>query len=281
RARFGRTVVQAAGTATCSAGDSPHLQVVADLAAALDAGQLAAKLGFARRHAGSLLASRVPDRLITTERVPAVERFFRLPEEGADRLYALTSSLNDDAALVDDPWEFEASVYEASRLDATAAWVARSCAPDDGPIVEVGACQGALTARLAAKGYTVLAAEPNPAFRARLEAGPQVRVLRDSLEDLAARRGHPARAYLLSEMLYYGQDLDLLHELPTDLLMISLAGEWLNETIWPWVREQSTWRVAEWCELAAPALEFVCDGRAYLRKRGSRGLTLTRAGGAA
>ncbi|MFB4288579.1 hypothetical protein ACBI99_13120 [Nonomuraea sp. ATR24] len=276
RARYGRSVVQAAGTAACAVGDNPHLQLVAERAEALDGAEVAAKVGFVVAHAGALLNSRVPDRLVTTERVPAVERFARLEREPADRLYALTASLSDDAAQVTDPWEFETSAYEVARLDATAAWVARWWFPGDGPLVEVGPCEGALSRRLADKGYTVHAAEPNPAFRARLETVPGVLATPDGLEELA--KAGPSGAYLLSEMLYYGQDLDLLHRLPTDLLLISLAAERLNDTVWPWVREQSEWTVAERCELAAPALEFVCDGRAYLRKRGSRGLVLTRGG---
>ncbi|WP_049562356.1 hypothetical protein [Nonomuraea sp. SBT364] len=279
RARFGRSVVHAAGVAACAVGDNPHLQLIADLAVSLDGAQAAAKLGFAAIHAAPLLNSRVADRLVTTDRVPAVERFVRLEPGPADRLYALTASLTDDAAQVADPWEFESSAYEGARLDATAAWVARWWVPDDGPVVEVGACEGALARRLVDKGYTVYAAEPNPAFHARLRTVPGVEATADGLEELAA--GGPAGAYLLSEMLYYGQDLDLLHRLPANLLLISLAAERLNDTVWPWVREQSAWTVAERCELAAPALEFVCDGRAYLRKRGSRGLALTRTGGRA
>ncbi|MBB5080364.1 hypothetical protein [Nonomuraea endophytica] len=278
RARHGWTVARTAGAALCSAGDSAHLQVLADQAAALTPAEAAAKIEFVVRHGADLLASRVADRLVTTERVPSVERFFRVDAGQADRLYALTASLGEDAALADDPWEFRGSPYEMARLDATAAWVARWCVPEDGPVVEVGACQGALTARLLAKGYEVRAAEPNPLFRARLEREHGVAALPDSLEDLAAHRRWPAKVYLLGEMLYYGQDLDVLHDLPAEVLLISLAEERMADTIWPWVREQDVWRVAERRELAPPALEQVCDGLAYVRKRGSRGLALTRNG---
>ncbi|MFI6294266.1 hypothetical protein ACIBEJ_21935 [Nonomuraea sp. NPDC050790] len=278
RARHGWTVARTAGAAVCSAGDSAHLQVLAGQAAALTSAEAAAKIGFVVRHGAALLASRVADRLVTTERVPSVERFFQVEAGQADRLYALTASLGDDAALADDPWEFRGSPYEMGRLDATAAWVARWCAPGDGPVVEVGACQGALTSRLLAKGYAVRAAEPNPLFRDRLEHEHGVAALPDSLEDLAAHRRWPAKVYLLGEMLYYGQDLDVLHDLPAEVLLISLAEERMADTIWPWVREQDVWQVAERVELAAPALETVCDGLAYVRKRGSRGLALARNG---
>ncbi|MEU4403904.1 hypothetical protein AB0F88_05220 [Streptosporangium sp. NPDC023963] len=265
---------------TCSVGDNPFLQTISGTATAITGAEAEAKIDFINRHAGELLRSRVADRLVTTDRVPAVERFFTASAAQANRLYALISSLGDDAAVADDPWEFGRSAYEAARLDATAAWTARWCSPQDGPIVEVGACQGELTRRLAGKGYRVQATEPNAGFRARLteRAEPGVEVLPDSLEDLADHGERQAAAYLLVEMLYYDQDLALLDRLPTDLLLVALESGQLNERIWPWLREQSTWRVAERVELAPPTLESVCDGLAYLRKRGSRGLVLARAG---
>lgn len=265
---------------TCSVGDNPFLQTIPGTAIAITGAEAEAKIDFINRRAGELLRSRVADRLVTTDRVPAVERFFTASAEQANRLYALISSLGDDAAVADDPWEFGRSAYEAARLDATAAWNARWCSPQDGPIVEVGACQGELTRRLAGKGYRVQATEPNAGFRARLaeRAEPGVEVLPDSLEDLADHGERQAAAYLLVEMLYYDQDLTLLDRLPTDLVLVALETGQLNERIWPWLREQSTWRVAERVELAPPTLESVCDGLAYLRKRGSRGLVLARAG---
>ncbi|MGV9772943.1 hypothetical protein [Streptosporangium sp. NPDC003464] len=372
RARFGWTVSRAVPglTVTYSVGDNPFLQTVPGEVAALTGAEADIKIDFINRHAGELLRSRVADRLVTTDRVPVVERFFAADVTQANRLYALISSLGDDAAVADDPWEFGRSAYEADRLDATAAWVTRWCSPDDGPIVEVGACEGELTRRLAGKGYAVHATEPNAGFRARLagrmrtgtgsgtgveagagfpgtagpieadagsgtgtagwgeagagsapgtagrvEAGagspgtagpaeggvgspdmagavpgvagwpgvegwPRVEVSPDSLEDLAARRDRPAAAYLLIEMLYYDQDLALLDALPTDRVLIALESGRLNDLVWPWLRGQSVWRVAERLELAPPTLESVCDGLAYLRKRGSRGLVLTRAGAA-
>ncbi|WP_329425128.1 hypothetical protein OG339_32795 [Streptosporangium sp. NBC_01495] len=265
---------------TCSVGDNPFLQTIPATATAITAAEAGAKIDFINRRAGELLRSRVADRLVTTDRVPAVERFFTASAAQANRLYALISSLGDDAAVADDPWEFGRSAYEAARLDATAAWTARWCSPQDGPIVEVGACQGELTRRLAGKGYRVQATEPNAGFRARLaeRAEPGVEVLPDSLEDLADHGERQAAAYLLVEMLYYDQDLTLLDRLPTDLVLLALESGQLNERIWPWLREQHTWRVAERVELAPPTLESVCDGLAYLRKRGSRGLVLARAG---
>ncbi|GAA3412814.1 hypothetical protein [Streptosporangium vulgare] len=107
---------------TCSVGDNPFLQTIPGTAAAITGAEAEAKIDFINRRAGELLRSRVADRLVTTDRVPAVERFFTASAEQANRLYALISSLGDDAAVADDPWEFGRSAYEAARLDATAAW---------------------------------------------------------------------------------------------------------------------------------------------------------------
>ncbi|MEK8146018.1 hypothetical protein NKH18_47000 [Streptomyces sp. M10(2022)] len=179
---------------------------------------MAAKLDFVNRHARHLLDTESPQHKLYTGRVPTTERYFTAGPEECRRLFALLASLDDEAASVPDPWEFATSPYEAERLDATTAWIARSCAPDAGALIEVGACEGALTARLADKGYRVEATEPNPVFRARLAAGPgvdgAVRVHPDALEPLAGSRQLPGAAYLLIEMLYYGQDLDLLTALP-------------------------------------------------------------------
>ncbi|MBB4918215.1 hypothetical protein [Streptosporangium saharense] len=281
RARFGWTVSKAlTGRAvTYSVGDNLFLQTVPGHVAGLTGAEAAAKIDFINRHAGELLRSRVPDRLVTTDRVPVVERFFTVDTERANRLYALISSLGEDAAVADDPWEFGRSPYEADRLDATAAWVGRWCAPGEGPLVEVGACEGELTRRLVGKGYTVQATEPNASFLARLrERDLGAELSQESLEELAVGRSRPAAAYLLIEMLYYDQDLALLDDLPTDRILLALETERLNDMVWPWLREQSVWRVAERVELAPPTLEFVCDDLAYLRKRGSRGLVLTRNG---
>ncbi|MEU8382811.1 hypothetical protein [Streptosporangium sp. NPDC048865] len=265
---------------TCSAGHNPLLQTIPATATAITGAEAEAKIDFINRRAGELLRGRMADRLVTIDRVPAVERFFTASAAQAGRLYALASSLGDDAAVADDPWESGHSAYEAARLDATAAWITRWCSPQDGPVVEVGVRQGELTRRLAGKGYRVLAAEPNAGFRARLaeRAEPGVEVLADGLEDLAGHGERQAAAYLLVETLHHDQDLTLLDRLPTDLVLVALEAGRLDERVWPWLREQSTWRVAERVELVPPTLESVCDGLAYLRRRGSRGLVLARAG---
>ncbi|MFJ3834954.1 hypothetical protein ACWGHM_26315 [Streptomyces sp. NPDC054904] len=259
-------------------GYSPFLQFISDLDRPLDGSQVTAKLDFVNRHCGHLLRSASPEQMLYTARVPATERYFEAQPGERDRLFALLSSLDDGAASVEDPWEFESSPYEAERLDATTAWIAGRLSPADGPLIEVGACEGALTARLGAKGFAVEATEPNTPFRDRLVArvGDTAQVHPDGLEELAARPRLPGAAYLLIEMLYYGQDLDLLDTLPTDRVFVALEPEALATRLAPWLERAAHWEAAEEEVLVRPALEAVCGGRAYLSKRGSTGILLHR-----
>jgi hypothetical protein len=287
RGRLGRDVAAADHGLPVrhAVGYSPYLQFVSDEDRPLDRALVAAKLDFVNQHCGPLLSSESPEFMIYTARVPATERFFAAggPRE-REGLFALLASLDEEAATVADPWEFDSSAYERSRLDATTAWVARHRLPAEGPLVEVGACEGALTVRLAAKGYEVDATEPNTLFRDRLarrvETGSQgVRVHPHDLADLADRTaatGLPGTAYLLIEMLYYGQDLALLDDLPTDLVLLALEPAALAERVRPWLAGTTRWELAEETVLVAPALEPVCGGRAYLSKRGSIGVALRR-----
>ena len=86
----------------------------------------------------------------------------------------------------------------------------------------------------------------------------------------------PGEAYLLIEMLYYGQDLDLLTALPTGLLFVALEPEVLDASLRPWLTASPDWEQIDEVVLVRPALETVCGGRAYLRKRGSTGVLLRR-----
>ncbi|MEW2067196.1 hypothetical protein [Streptomyces sp. NPDC007346] len=261
-------------------GHSPYLQFVSDLDRPLDRAGAEAKLAFVNRHCGHLLRTASAEYVVQTGRVHATERFFSAGPQERERLFALLASLDEEAASVRDPWEFATSAYEAERLDATVAWIAGHCAPGSGPLIEVGACEGALTTRLAEKGFTVHATEPNPAFRGRLAeaVGDTARIRPDSLEELAAGRGLRGAAYLLIEMLYYGQDLALLDRLPTDLVFVALEPETLATGLTPWLESAPHWEKADETPLVAPALETVCGGRAYLGKRGSVGVLLRRTG---
>ncbi|MCD9901341.1 hypothetical protein LUR56_18150 [Streptomyces sp. MT29] len=285
RGRLGRDAAAAVtpgGPPSCTPSATPRTSSSsASSPGRLDRAGVEAKLAFVNRHCGHLLRTDSAEYVIRTGRVHATERFFEAgPAEERERLFALLASLDEDAATVPDPWEFATSAYEAERLDRTVAWIAEHCPPGSGPLIEVGACEGALTTRLAEKGFTVHATEPNPAFRRRLTdaVGDTARVHSASLEELAARPELPGAAYLLIEMLYYGQDLTLLDRLPADLVFVALEPETLATRLTPWLESAPHWEKAGETPLVAPALETVCGGRAYLSKRGSVGVLLRRTG---
>ncbi|MEU9128139.1 hypothetical protein AB0D08_08510 [Kitasatospora sp. NPDC048540] len=287
RGTLGRSVARAAAGAALpvrhAVGYSPYLQFVSDLDHPLSRELVSAKLEFVNRWCAHLLACDHPQHMLRTARVPSAERFFEADEEERDRLFALLASLDDEAASVADPWEFDSSRYEADRLDAAAAWIARHCPPQSGQLVEVGACEGALTRRLAAAGHQVLATEPNPRFRTRLAAAlagtPAVRIGDADLAALTGPDAPASPAHLLIEMLYYGQDLDLIDRLPTERVLVALEPATLDARLRPWLAGSRNWRAAEETELVGPRLEPVCGGRAYLSKRGSTGVLLRRTRG--
>lgn len=165
------------------------------------------------------------------------------------------------------------SPYERERLDATVAWLRRQLDPIAGRVIEVGAHEGALTRRLLADGYSVDATEPDEELLGRLRENVtgDVRIHPHSFEDLATTARLTGSAYLLIELLYYGQDLTLLDRFPTDHLFITMEAGELARQSWP-----AAWSIEDEVELVAPRLEPVAGGDAFLRKRGSRGVLLRR-----
>lgn len=270
-------------------GYSPYLQIVSDFDRSLDRELIAGKLDFVNRACEHLLAAPSPEYVVQTPRIPATERFFHAEAEERERLFALLASLDDEAASIPDPWEFGNSPYEKDRLDATAAWVLEHRAATGESLVEVGACEGALTHRLVAAGCAVHATEPNPLFRKRLQEAvggtERVRVSAKNLAELTdptelTAEGQPrAGAHLLVEMLYYGQDLGLLDRLPTDHLFVALEPDAMDSRVRPWLAKSTAWQEVESVHLVPPRVEAVCAGRAYLIKRGSDGLLLRRTAG--
>lgn len=255
-------------------GDAHRYQWRTELDVSLDQSLIDAKLDFVNTHCAELLRLDDEDEnALPTQRVPSVERFFDAGPDERARLFAVMGSRGADAALVADPWEFATSPYEIERLDATAAWVREHLDPAAGRVIEVGACEGALTRRLLDDGYRVDATEPDHAFLARLHENIEgdVRIHPHSFEDLTTTRRLTGSAYLLIELLYHGQDLTLLDRFPTDRLFVSLEPAELAQQIWP-----AAWSIEQELDLVLPRVETVVGGRAFLRKRGSRGILLRR-----
>jgi hypothetical protein len=255
-------------------GDAARFQWTTDLYRPLDPPLVEAKLDFVNTHCADLLPLDEEDEnALLTRRIPAVERFFGSAPDERTRLYAVTSS--EDAAVIPDPWELATSQYELERLDATTTWMRAHLDPAAGRVIEVGACEGALTRRLLDAGYTVDATEPNPLFLERLRRlGPgagEVRIHPHSFEELGTTRRLTGSAYLLIELLYDDQDLGLLDRFPTDRLFVAMDRDALAKKTWP-----PSWSIEEELDLALPRVEPVAGGRAYLRKPGSRGLLLRR-----
>ena len=244
-------------------GDARSFEWITDLDERLDQALIDAKLDFVNTHRPELLEND------NSRRVSSVERFFVSDPEECARLFALTAS---DA---EEPWESITSQYENERLDATAAWVRSHLDPAAGRVIEVGAYEGALTSRLLQDGYSVDATEPNPTFLSRLreavEGHGDIRVHPHSFEELTTTRRLTGSAYLLIELLYYGQDLGLLDRFPTDRVFVSMDPAELADRTWP-----PGWSVEEELDLVLPRFEPVVGGRVYLRKPGSRGLLLRR-----
>ncbi|WP_432943014.1 SAM-dependent methyltransferase [Kribbella sp. CA-253562] len=258
-------------------GDAHWFQWITDVDERLSPSLIESKLDFVNTHGTELLSlDEQDDDALLTSRVHSVERFFGSTPDERARLYAVMGGRGEHAALVSDPWEFATSPYEVERLDAVLDWVRSHLDPAAGRVIEVGACEGALTRRLLAEGYSVDATEPNQAFLERLRAltvtGPgDLRVHPHSYEDLTTTRRLTGSAYLLIELLYYEQDLALLDRFPTDRLFVAMDPTKLAAQSWP-----SGWSVEEQVELAGPRFEPVVSGRAHLRKRGSRGVLLRR-----
>lgn len=273
-------LVAGSGPAWHAAGQNRFLEVVPDRTVPLSGADVATKIDFVNRHCTALLADTAGQRAIGTHAVAVVERFLLVGKPAADRLYGLASSAEDAAAVAVDPWDFATSEYEAARLRATAEWIGSWCEPGGHTLVEVGACEGALTRALVDAGHRVVATEPNAVFRSRLTAalsGTGVAIGPESLADLAGTTLPPPAAVLLVEMLYYGQDLAQIDALGAAAVFLATDPEQMAGQVKPWLARNRNWRVLDERALCPPRIEFVGGGHAFIRKRGSIGVFCRRA----
>jgi hypothetical protein len=215
-----------------------------------------------------------------TESVQTVERFLRLSDDEARRLYAVRHSVDPEAAIVEDPWDMSRCEYEKERIDRSVSWIRQRAHPTAHTLVEVGSCEGAMTERLIAAGYRNLTAcEPNPLFHSRLVdrlRGSSISISSLDLASLSKGRPLPADFYLMLEMLYYIQDFNLLNSLPTERLLVATSDEFYYNRIRPWLECDQSWRVAGETVLVEARVDFCVSGKVLLRRTGSRGIILTR-----
>jgi Nodulation protein S (NodS) len=130
---------------------------------------------------------------------------------------------------VPDPWAFETSPYEHERYDRTCAVL--SYIFKETPltsILEIGACEGAMTQRLRAlfPGAKIRAVEVNAVFarrlRARLDHDPDIDIIEVSVHEIPLS----ADLVCLAEVLSFVPDhcIDLLERVQARYLLTSYVG---------------------------------------------------------
>jgi len=159
--------------------------------------------------------------------VMGVEAFAstRFPEVVRAFTYASQEIRSD----VPDVWAFETSPYERERYDQTCAMLAhvsREFSPAS--VLEIGACEGAMTRRLRAlfPGANIRAVEANPIFARRLREAvgndPDTDIVEASLLDVPLS----ADLVLLAEVLYFVPEhlADILARVRAQYVLTSYLG---------------------------------------------------------
>jgi hypothetical protein len=142
---------------------------------------------------------------------------------------AFTYASQEIRSDVPDVWAFETSPYERERYDQTCALLAH-LSQDVPPtsILEIGACEGAMTRRLRAlfPGAKILAVEANPIFARRLREAvgndPDTDIVEASLLDVPLS----AELVLLAEVLYFVSEQlpDILARVRAQYVLTSYLG---------------------------------------------------------
>lgn len=281
QARSGLLAARAAGgrPVRYAVGHAGHSQFAVDRAHPLDGRLLGAKLDALNRLPPELLSGDGEQPRVITATAPSCEQFFSLGPQQAEHLYYLLYAPLGQVEVPPDPWGLDTSAYERERLSATCRWVRETLGGTGFTVVEPGACEGALTAPLRETGLTVVPTEPHDEFRRRLSRrlGP-AGVTADTVEELAEKRHLPADAYLLAEIFYYLDDISVVDGLPTDLLLVTSSPEFIESSVHPWFSGpgKGKWRPDGQRTLVPPRMDFLVDGVAYQRKRGSVGLVYRR-----
>lgn len=250
-----------------------------DVAAPLEPSALADKLRLVADHLPDLLHETGHERSLTAAAASSIESFVALDRHEALRMTALARSLAAPPSAIADPWQFHVSSFERDRIDRTVAWVARETTGRDGPLLEVGSCEGAMTVALLDRGLPVVASEPDERFRARLSkaVGARARVLGVAAEQLAdAPDVPPGGVWLFAELLYYFDDFSFLDRCPVETLLITASPAFVRDRVLPWIAASSVWTVCRQADLVAPRLEWLLPGKVFQRKIGSSGVVCWR-----
>jgi hypothetical protein len=179
-----------------------------------------------RLYAHQITASAADDHACLAE-VTGVEAF--VPTRFSEVVKAFAHTSPEIHADVPDIWAFETSPYERERYDQMCAVLAQACR-DDSPasILEIGACEGAMTRRLRTlfPGTKICAVEVNPVFAQRLREclgnDPDTDIVEASILDVPLS----ADLVVLAEMLYYVPErlMDILAGVRAKYILTSYVG---------------------------------------------------------
>jgi len=178
-------------------------------------------------YAPQLAAAAEDDHFCSTE-VTGVEVF--VPTRSSEVSKALAHTSQEIRPDISDLWAFETSPYEKERYDRTCTVLSHILKETTiTSIMEIGACEGAMTQRLRAlfPGVKISAVEVNAVFARRLHA----RLGHDADTDIVEASVHdlPLSADLvcLAEVLYFIPDdgIDLLERLQARYLLTSYTGD--------------------------------------------------------
>jgi len=159
--------------------------------------------------------------------VIGVEAF--APARFADVVRAFTYASQEICPDVPDVWAFETSPYERERYNQTCALLAHlSRGVSPASILEIGACEGAMTRRLRAlfPSAKIRAVEANPIFARRLREAvgndPDTEIIEASLLDVPLS----ADLVLLAEVLYFVPEhlTDILARVRATYILTSYLG---------------------------------------------------------
>lgn len=177
-------------------------------------------------YAHQLAASADDDHFCSTA-VSGVEAF--APTRFCEVSQALAHTIPGMRPEVPDLWAFETSPYEQERYDLTCAVLAHIVREGTlTSVLEIGACEGAMTRRLRAlfPGAKISAVEVNPVFarrlRARLGHDPDTAIVEASVQEISLS----ADLVCLAEVLYLVPDhcMALLERLKAQYLLTSYVG---------------------------------------------------------
>lgn len=210
--------------------------------------------------------------VMQSDSVIAIESFTRV--NAADIIRALALTQPEIRPEHPDVWGFNASSYEMERMDKTVEAMEKAFMDLDNPrtMLELGACEGIMTASLRARfpDSFITAVEPNPLFAARLTERTKHDDNVTVVEVSALNIQLDSEVVIVAEMLYYLVDYIsiLLSTIKSNWLVTSYFGQFDADIC-------KLLQGLGWCEVAtatvAPRFEPVdgINSRLIVRRAGT------------